>query len=404
MHAVSDAGPFDVFLGLDVGKGKHHGCALAADGRVLWDRELPNEEAALDGLLRDLVRSGRLVLVVDQAAAIGALAIEVAHARGVPVGYLPGLAMRRLADIHPGHAKTDPRDAYVIADAARTLPHTLRRIDPADPQQAAGLGVLCGYDEDLRAQVNRETNRLRDAITHIHPPLERALAGHFDRSGVPALLAKAPTPEALRRMGRARMTAIMAKAGSPRLAKTLPDQIKAALAEQTLVLPGTDAFGAVIAGTAARLAALLAERDQLEQQLQALLAAHPLAGVLTSMPGVGVRTAAGILAIVGDIGAFPDAAHLASYAGLAPTTKRSGTSIRGETMSRRGHRQLKTIMYRSADIARVSHPASRTYYNRKRAEGKRHTAAVLCLARRRCDVIYALLRDQQPYREPAAAA
>jgi transposase len=47
------------------------------------------------------------------------------------------------------------------------------------------------------------------------------------------------------------------------------------------------------------------------------------------MPGVGVRTAAVLLVTVGDGTSFPTAAHLASYAGLAPTTKSSGTSIHG---------------------------------------------------------------------------
>jgi hypothetical protein len=41
---------------------------------------------------------------------------------GVEVGYLPGLAMRRIADLHAGEAKTDSRDAAIIAQAARTMP------------------------------------------------------------------------------------------------------------------------------------------------------------------------------------------------------------------------------------------------------------------------------------------
>ena len=61
-------------------------------------------------------------MIVDQPNTIGALPIAVARSMGIEVAYLPGLAMRRIADLHPGTAKTDARDAYVIADAARTLP------------------------------------------------------------------------------------------------------------------------------------------------------------------------------------------------------------------------------------------------------------------------------------------
>jgi transposase len=110
-----------------------------------------------------------------------------------------------------------------------------------------------------------------------------------------------------------------------------------------------------------------------------------------SMPGVGIKTAANILLAVGDCSDFPDAAHLAAYAGIAPVTRRSGTSIRGEFPARSGNKRLKNALFRSAWVASNCHEASRAYYAKKRAEGKRHNAAVMCLARRRCNVIFAML-------------
>ncbi|SCD92427.1 Transposase IS116/IS110/IS902 family protein, partial [Streptomyces sp. IgraMP-1] len=124
-----------------------------------------------------------------------------------------------------------------------------------------------------------------------------------------------------------------------------------------------------------------------------LLEAHPLSPVLTSMPGVGVRTAAVLLVTVGDGTSFPTAAHLASYAGLAPTTKSSGTSIHGEHAPRGGNRQLKRAMFLSAFACMNADPASRTYYDRQRARGKTHTQALLRLARQRISVLFAMLRD-----------
>jgi hypothetical protein len=73
-------------------------------------------------LFDKLARHGTLLVVVDQPATIGALPVAVARAAGHQVAYLPGLAMRRIADLYPGRAKTDARDAFVIADAARSLP------------------------------------------------------------------------------------------------------------------------------------------------------------------------------------------------------------------------------------------------------------------------------------------
>ncbi len=77
----------------------------------------------------ELLSPGSTVVVVDEPASIGALPIEVARSMGLRVAYLFGLALRRITDIHPDEGKTDARDAYVIIDAARTMPHLLRRID-----------------------------------------------------------------------------------------------------------------------------------------------------------------------------------------------------------------------------------------------------------------------------------
>ncbi|MFP5073032.1 transposase, partial [Pseudonocardia nantongensis] len=97
--------------------------------------------------------------------------------------------------------------------------------------------------------------------------------------------------------------------------------------------------------------------------------------------------------------AFPTAGHLAAYAGLAPVTRRSGTSIKGETRSQRGNHALKSTLFLSA-FASLADPVSRAYYDRKRAQGKRHNAALICLARRRTDVLFAMLRDRTPYAPP----
>ena len=392
--------PFAVFCGLDVGKSEHHACALDAAGKRLHDKALPNDETALRAVFGRLSEHGRVLVVVDQPASIGALAVAVARELGVEVAYLPGLAMRRIADLHPGQSKTDARDAHVIADAARTMPHTLRRVR-GDDETLAELSVLAGYDDDLAGQSTQLTNRLRDALLHVHPALERLLGPRLDRAGVLELLAAAPTPAALAELGAEGMAEVMASR-SPRLARTLPAQILAALASQSLVVPGTAAFARVISGVAGQLREVHDERADLAAELEARLEAHPLGPVLTSMPGLGVRTALKLLTIVGDGSAFPTAAHLAAYAGLAPVTRRSGSSIKGETRSQRGNHALKSALFLSA-FAALGDPDSRAYYDRKRAAGKRHNAALICLARRRTDVIYAMLRDRQPYRAPERA-
>ena len=114
---------------------------------------------------------------------------------------------------------------------------------------------------------------------------------------------------------------------------------------------------------------LHAQRADVAAQVETLVQAHPLYQVLTSMPGIGVRTAAVFLAeTLGKT--FDTGAQLASYAGLAPVTRRSGSSIRGEHVSHGGNKRLKRAMFHSAFASLRSDPVSRAYYQRKRDQGK----------------------------------
>jgi hypothetical protein len=179
----------------------------------------------------------------------------------------------------------------------------------------------------------------------------------------------------------------------------LADELLAALPAQTVTVPGTKAAETVLPKLADSLKVVLLQRKQIAEDIEEMFADHPLAEVLTSMPGIGVRTGTRILLEVGDATGFASAGHLASYAGIAPITHRSGSSIRGEHPARSGNHKLKRALFLSA-FAALHDPASRAYYDKTRAEGKKHNAALICLARRRCDVLLGMLRNKQPYRTP----
>ncbi|MFE5406817.1 IS110 family transposase [Streptomyces sp. NPDC056580] len=380
-----------VFLGLDVGKSNHHGHGLTPAGKKVFDKALPNGEPQLRAVFDKLkAKFGTVLVVVDQPASIGALPLTVARDAGCKVAYLPGLAMRRIADLYPGEAKTDARDAAVIADAARTMPHTLRSLELAD-EITAELTMLVGFDQDLAGEANRTSNRIRGLLTQFHPSLERVLGPRLDHPAITWLLERYGSPAALRKAGRRKLVEVI-RPKAPRMAQRLVDDVFDALDEQTVVVPGTNTLDVIVPSLAKSLAAVHEQRRALEAQIEALLEAHPLSQVLTSMPGIGVRTAAVLLTTVGDGSSFPSAAHLASYAGLAPATRSSGTSIHGEHAPRGGNRQLKRAMFLSA-FAALHDPASRTYYDRCRARRKTHTQALLRLARHRISVLFAMLRD-----------
>ncbi len=196
---------FAVVIGLDVGKTGHHACALDPGGSRLFDKPLPQDEAQLRELFTELQKHGNVLMVVDQPNTIGALPIAVARDAGCAVAYLPGLAMRKAADLYPGRSKTDARDAFIIADTARTMPHTLRAVD-RDNEVLSALKVLAGFDEDLAHETTRALNRIRSLLTQIHPALERVFAGgSLANSLTLELLIKYGGPTGLKTAGRGKV-------------------------------------------------------------------------------------------------------------------------------------------------------------------------------------------------------
>jgi transposase len=321
--------------------------------------------------------------------------LSLAAQHQIPVAYVTGLQMRRAADLYAGSAKTDPIDAFVLADFARRNADRLTWLSVTD-DLLVELRILNGRDVDLAADATRAINRCRDALTAISPALERTVGSRLGQAGVRDVLAKWSTPTALRSAGHARIRTRLAKR-SPRIAAKITDEICAALDAQTITLPGEAAWGRVIADLCSDLDRIISHRDQLAVEIEEVFMAHPLGKVLVTLCGFGPRTGARTLAEIGDPQRFADGGRLAAYAGLAPVDRRSGRSINSSSQSRSGNHRLKNAMFLAAFVAAQHDPTAKAYYRRKRAEGKKHNAAVICLARKRCDIILAMLKTASAY-------
>ena len=389
---------FDVICGVDVGKGFHHLYALSKDGRLLINKPLPQCEHTLVEAFSSLLSEGSVLVVVDQPNNIGSLTVICARKAGCHVSYLPGLAMRRAAGILPGDAKTDAIDAYVICMTSKCLPQSLRVLPPAD-ELRAGLSALIAHDDDCRCDLNREINRLRAHLVECHPAFERALGGNVKSPFVLRLLQKYGGPWAIRKAGRGK---VMKWAGTQkRVPRELLARLLDAIWEMTEAPPGAALREEVVLpAIARRIGELVKARDVVECRLEEMLCCEPLFLALKSMPGVGTKTAVAFIVHV-NISDFPSVDRLASYAGLAPRTCQSGSSIKGESASKIGNRALKNALFLSAFASLRSDPLAKEYYDKKRAEGKSHNASIICLARRRLKVMYAIARDLRPFR-PAA--
>ena len=276
-----------------------------------------------------------------------ALAVAVAQDMGITVGYLPGLSMRRIADLAPGSAKTDAKDAAVIAGAARTMPQTLRAVS-ASNEDAAALSMLTGFDLDLARAVNQTKDRIR---------------GQW--------LTPDPTPVELKRADKARTGARLKARGCRRHATWAgQDRLSPETSECHCRRHRRRSSGSDPPGQAAHRPTRPAGRYRHPGRWPWRVAHPHVPGPDHTCPGSGVPAAAVLAGPDPGQGPPGTGAQLASYAGLAPVTRRSGSSIRGEHVSHAGNKRLKHAMLPSAVASLRSAPVSRAYYQRKRDQGK----------------------------------
>jgi len=389
---------------VDIGKGHHHVVALDADGRRLFSQRVANDERALAVAIGKVsALAGVVTWAIDLHGSESALLVALLLERGQKVEYLPGLAANRAASSYRGAGKTDAKDALVIADQAR-----MRRdltVLGGDEELIVELRMLLARRQDLVTDRTRAVNRLHDQLLAISPALERAL--DLTNRGPLVLLTGFQTPAALREAGVASVAAWL-RARKVRGAAALAAAAVRAAESQHARLPGEQLAARLAAQQAEGVIALDEQVKEVDELIGDRFRGHPAAAVITSMPGIGVLLGAEFLAATsGDMTAFGSADRLASFAGVAPVPRDSGRVSGNLHRPQRYHRGLQRVFYTSALISIRCNPESRCFYERKRREGKRHTQAVLALARRRVNVLWALLRDGRCYEltpPPAAAA
>ncbi|MGY4649150.1 IS110 family RNA-guided transposase [Mycobacterium sp. URHB0021] len=385
-----------LWAGVDVGK-EHHWVVVVDDtGTVKLSRKLVNDEQPIRALVAEIdAMAERVSWAVDLTTVYASLMLTVLADAGKSVRYLAGRAVWQASGTYRGgEAKTDAKDARVIADQSRMRGTDLPVLHPHD-DLISELRMLTAHRADLVADRTRTINRLRQQLVAVCPALERVAQLTQDRGWV-VLLSRYQRPKAIRQSGLSRITKTLTEAGV-RNASTIAEAAVTAVKTQTLRLPGEEVAAALVVELAQGVISLDDRIKATDADIEGRFRRHPLAEVITSIPGIGFRLGAEFLAAVGDPTLIGSADQLAAWAGLAPVPRDSGKRTGRLHTPQRYSRRLRRVTYMSALTAIRCDPHSRAYYQRKRDEGKRPIQATICLARRRTNVLYALIRDNRTW-------
>lgn len=385
-----------VWAGIDPGKRAHHCVVIDQSGEMLLAQRIDNDETVLLEIIAtvtEIADGHEVVWATDLNSGGAALLISLLVAHGQQLLYIPGRIIHHAAATYRGEGKTDAKDARIIADQAR-MRTDLQPVHDGD-QISVDLKLLTAWTSS--------TTGCAQSIGSARPCWSTSPRWSA-RSTTPKakpLLSTYRTPGAFRRMGVTRLAAWLKARGCRNSVTVAQKAIDAAREQETTL--STEIVAATLGSRlAAVIAAIDAELVELDATITARFNEHENAEILQSMPGFGPIFAATFLANMGgDLRNFENADRLASVAGVAPAPRDSGRISGNHHRPRRFNRRLLRTCYLAALSSLKNSPASRIYYDRKRAEGKSHKQALLALSRRRINVIWAMLRDHTPYQEPA---
>jgi transposase len=386
--------------GLDWGATGHAACVVDDRGAILARIECSHTAAGLADLLASLKR---LAPPADLPVAIerpSGLLVETLATAGHPVVPVhPNVVKACRPRYRAAGGKSDPGDAYMLADILRTDGHRFAPLRPASDEIKALRAMVRGRD-DLVASRVALANQLRSLLESFWPGAAAIFAA-VDSPIALAFLARYPTPDSAARLGEKRLTSFMAQHAY--CGRRSPAELLARLRQAPAGLAGdaeADAKGEIVRALAAVLAPLVAEIAKLSSRIEHAVADLPDGQIVMSFPRAGRINAAQILAELGDVRArFQTEGQLAAEAGVCPVTHASGKS-RGVVFRFACNKNLRQAITCFADNSRHACAWAAAIYQSARQRGCRHTHAVRILARAWVRVLWRAWQDKKPY-DPA---
>jgi transposase len=374
-------------LGIDVAcKAAHQVSCADETGRFLFTgRRFRTTVDDLEKLWGGLPAADEVLVVLEPTRNAWVPLAAWLRARGAKVTLVPPEQSADLRDYYHKHTKNDRLDSRVLARLPLLHPEGLRVLGddetgPADPLRRA--------TRRRRSLVKRRTAtyaRIDALLELLGPHWADALnTGEYSKTALTLLERTGGDPHAIKRLGRKRLTALLVRASRGQWREEHADRILQA-AEHSLRLwaaGGLDfnELAADLSGEARLALQLGTEIDDLDDRISVLYDEADPAGLLLSAPGLGVTSAATILAGLGDPDRFTTLAGIRSFTGLVPRLDESGTSSRYGPPTKAGDPALREALFNAADRARKIDPTLAARYHRLIQAGKHHNSALCTLA------------------------
>jgi len=386
-------------VGVDVGTQNHSVAVGLTDGSLLEEFEIPHTAAGFDDFFTRI--EGHAKRYPDPIA----VAMEgynghirpldsLVKLRGWQLFNVNNLKLARFKEIFPAAAKSDRIDSAKTLELFQLRDHLPMARDVLQEVLAtpAENDVLKRLSRRRRRLVNERTR----VINSLHADLQAVTPGLLQITryvGNRWFLSFLTCRKDIRKLARLRRASLLKLRA---IGDTYADRIQS-WQQSAWFGPDARLVGDMIHQDGKRIQELNHQIKALKDEMARVAATSVIACHLASIPGFGAVCGAALAGEIGTIARFQSEASLALYLGMATLDNSSG-KYRGSKKPRHVNVRAKAAMMAAVDHHRKLVPQSQRYYERKRAEGKKHNQAIRALGRHLCRVIFKMLSQQRPYR------
>lgn len=385
-------------VGVDVGCRTHHVAIADPEGRILDEFAIPHAQEGFAKFFtrveqRRCERGLPVAVAMEGLNGYGRPLDRMIQEKGYRLYNVNNLKLARFREIFPGAAKTDRLDTRRILELFHLKDHLSLAKDvlqevPRVPPENERLKRLSRRRRQVVNEKVRVVNRMQADLQAVCPEL----LSITNNVGNLWFLRFLSSRDDLRKLARMQKKTVLKIPGIGKKYAGIIEEWQ----KKAQFSPEVAYVGPMIVSDARRILELLREIAALDEAMEALVGESEIAQRLLSIPGFGTTSAAELAGEIGTLGRFESEASLALYLGMCPLDRQSGQS-HGTKSSRQVNWRAKAAMMTAVARHIEKVPESRAYYEKKRAEGKKHNQAVRALGRHLVRVMRSMIEQQRAY-------
>lgn len=288
--------------------------------------------------------------------------------------------------------KNDIIDSVLIADLIRYGQFVETRLADED---LFSLRSLTRFRTYLVESISDLKRKVVCVLDQVFPEYQSIFSDIFGKTSKEILL-QFSSPIDFESVSSQTLAQLLAKLSRKQVGSAKAEQLKAAASCSFGVTFAKSSFTFQLKALIEQIAFIEKQVKETETEIAGIM--EKLESPITTITGIGNVTGAAIISEIGDISKFDSPRKLVAFAGLDATVTQSGEfEAAHNVMSKRGSPYLRKAIFQAALVAAFKDPVLSTYYQKKRAEGKHHLTCIGAVARKMCNIIYAVVKNNQPY-------